>query len=112
MPPPFGRRRPGAGAAPSRGFVRRKIERCRRAGKGSRQRGQAGKLRFVVRPRSYLWIALILATPSPTHAQQDSARLEGTARSALNGRPLAGVMITVRDHETSDIRRQPLMSDV
>src|SRR2546426_4969364 len=57
---------------------------------------EAGSLRRVVRARSYLWIALILATPSPAHPQQDSARIEGTARSALNGRPLAGVMITVR----------------
>src|SRR2546422_2037849 len=57
---------------------------------------EAGSLRCVVRARSYLWIALILATPSPAHPQQDSARIEGTARSALNGRPLAGVMITVR----------------
>jgi len=77
--------------------VRRKIERCRRAGKGWRTRRQPASLAFVVRARSYLWIALMLATPSSTLAQQDSARIEGTARSALNGRPLAGVMVTVRD---------------
>src|SRR5207244_11843169 len=91
MPPPFGRRRPDAGAAPSREFARRKIGRYRRAGKGHagswRGPGRAGSLPPVIRERSSrpllasLWIAFIAATPWPTHAQQDSARVEGTARS-------------------------------
>ena len=42
-----------------------------------------------------LWIALILAVPSTTNAQSDSAVVTGTARSSVNGQPLAGVMIAV-----------------
>ncbi len=46
--------------------------------------------------RERLWLAFLFAIPSSASGQQpDSARLVGTARSSLNGRPLAGVMVAV-----------------
>src|SRR6266566_1089285 len=98
MPPPFGRRRPGAGAAPGRGIVDRKIDpvpgkREGRAGRW-RARGRPSTLKLDVALR--LWLALIVAAPCSLPAQGDSARVAGIARSALNGQPLARVMVAVR----------------
>ena len=50
-----------------------------------------------------LWIALILAVPSTTNAQSDSAVVTGTARSSVNGQPLAGVMIAVGGTKAFDV---------
>ncbi len=51
-----------------------------------------------------LRIALILAAPtSALDAQQDSARLVGTVRSSINGRPLGGVMIAVGGSRVFDV---------
>lgn len=45
-----------------------------------------------------LWIVPLLALATSVNAQQqDSARISGTARSSVSGRPLPGVMIAVAD---------------
>jgi hypothetical protein len=50
-----------------------------------------------------LWIALVLTVPSTLHARQDSARLAGTVRSSLHGRPISDVLIAVGGTRVFDV---------
>jgi len=50
-----------------------------------------------------VWVTLVLAGPSSVNAQQDSARLAGTVRSSIDGRPLSGVMMSVRGARIFDV---------
>ena len=50
-----------------------------------------------------LSLALVTAAPPFAPAQQDSARLSGSVRSSLNGRPIAGVMIAVQGSRVFDV---------
>ena len=68
-----------------------------------KREGWAGRWRARERPSTLkldvalrLWLALVVAAPCSLPAQGDSARVAGTARSALNGQPLARVMVAVR----------------
>jgi hypothetical protein len=56
------------------------------------------------RSLSFAFLAALIAATSDANAQQqDSAGLAGTVRSALNGRPIAGVMVAVGGTQMFDV---------